>query len=541
MDLSDEPCMNMEDQHVPPSPSDKPTMKPPPSLKPIMFSQQDPDYLPAVPQHFLENDDWLGLNDPAQLYNMVDQALSQRNESGRGLLLVSSQSIKLVSQHSIGSFLRIQSDALRVQSQTLSLPHPLRFVPNTTLQPLAASPQDIFPQACFSQDPTIVHHNKSLQQVERSPVSTFIETPAIIHSEQPERERSIEFLKAHFPGHWQDPRTLMEHHTGTIPAARKKRKMSSDGTNVGAGNPIVGNEDEDEEFIKKKDGHRLATLAPETDDEGSEKDSEDDEYIDDLQDDPEVNSKRKNVRVSTLHKRAIPKRGRRATSSRKGHTITSETIQKRRKDDYERGTCICRSENCEECKRTCFYEYHRGHRTGEVCMRIFPFERLADLDRHKLSHAAIEWFWFDFLNILTLEEVPWYAAHQDATGFFCPNGEPVTSSNLQNTCVASFTRSDALRRHMTGSCRFKHNAGKSVTRPKRKKEQFQHPSVISHDENVAESTASLSDQIREASKKKAMELKPIVKRLLEDDAAGRRNGAEYRGLLKVFKKIRDGR
>src|SRR5262249_25527497 len=100
----------------------------------------------------------------------------------------------------------------------------------------------------------------------------------------------------------------------------------------------------------------------------------------------------------------------------------SNNNNKCRKEDYDRGTCTCQSEQCDPCKRTCFYAYHRGARAGQACMRIFPTERLADLDRHKASHAAMEWFWCEVLDVLTIDEVPWYRAHPDATGYFCPNG-----------------------------------------------------------------------------------------------------------------------
>jgi len=115
-----------------------------------------------------------------------------------------------------------------------------------------------------------------------------------------------------------------------------------------------------------------------------------------------------------------------------------------RREEYPIGPCSCREEDCLHCAMTCFYTFVDGDLKGKVCQRIFPKNRYLDLKRHKAAHAIHEWKLLEDGDI-TPEVAHWHLVECEGKehGLICPNGD----------CPTTFTRYDALKRHMErGTC-----------------------------------------------------------------------------------------
>ncbi|KAF8499306.1 hypothetical protein JB92DRAFT_2982473, partial [Gautieria morchelliformis] len=102
---------------------------------------------------------------------------------------------------------------------------------------------------------------------------------------------------------------------------------------------------------------------------------------------------------------------------------------------------------------TCFYSFAHGDRKGEICKRLFESGRHLDLKCHKATHTMQEWKWLEDC-VISREEARWHFEVFDGEehGLICPNGD----------CKTTFTRYDALKRHMEhGICKWGHlNSGR---------------------------------------------------------------------------------
>lgn len=148
---------------------------------------------------------------------------------------------------------------------------------------------------------------------------------------------------------------------------------------------------------------------------------------------PHPNKKNKTIRSNprrTLVKSSTPQ---------KPHVKPRLQTHGKAEDLYRLGPCECKQPGCASCEMTCWYTFIRGPREGQVCRRLFESGRHLDLRRHKISHAVNEWQMLENGEI-TLEEARWYAVEHNCEhqGLICPNGD----------CTTTFTRYDALRRHM---------------------------------------------------------------------------------------------
>lgn len=128
-----------------------------------------------------------------------------------------------------------------------------------------------------------------------------------------------------------------------------------------------------------------------------------------------------------------------SNSAHKSSTKSRQTHTHSKEDTYRPGPCDCRQPSCASCEMTCWYTFIRGPKKGQVCRRLFESGRHLDLRRHKISHAVNEWQMVENGEV-TLEEAWWYAVKYNCEhkGLICPNGD----------CTTTFTRYDALRRHM---------------------------------------------------------------------------------------------
>lgn len=127
---------------------------------------------------------------------------------------------------------------------------------------------------------------------------------------------------------------------------------------------------------------------------------------------------------------------------------SSKAAKCNRGEDYLEGPCSCQAQACPHCIMTCFYTFTHGNRKGEVCRRLFENGRHLDLKRHKATHAVQEWKWLEDGEI-SPEEASWHLVVFEGKehGLICPNGD----------CPTTFTRYDALKRHMErGTCQFMH-------------------------------------------------------------------------------------
>ncbi|KAF8495606.1 hypothetical protein JB92DRAFT_3146913 [Gautieria morchelliformis] len=114
--------------------------------------------------------------------------------------------------------------------------------------------------------------------------------------------------------------------------------------------------------------------------------------------------------------------------------------------DYPKCPHARRVEGCPDCQRSCWYSFVYGDRKGEECRRLFQSGRESDLGRHKASHARQEWQWLEE-GVISRKEADWHfnVFGGKERGYICPNGK----------CPTTFTRYDALKRHMdNGTCKW---------------------------------------------------------------------------------------
>jgi len=115
------------------------------------------------------------------------------------------------------------------------------------------------------------------------------------------------------------------------------------------------------------------------------------------------------------------------------------------------GPCHCGKKGCPECDLTCSYVFSYGPRKGHVCRHYFESGRGLDFNRHKDMHGVREWFASEILRIITPEEASWFhnECRGKTKGFVCPNHEPNWDGTIgKGDCGATFTRRDALKRHL---------------------------------------------------------------------------------------------
>lgn len=144
---------------------------------------------------------------------------------------------------------------------------------------------------------------------------------------------------------------------------------------------------------------------------------------------------------------AIPARRRAAAAAPRRPAVPPKS-KSNRGEDYQEGPCSCRDDRCTHCQMTCFYTFVHGSRKGDVCKRLFESGRHLDLRRHKATHAVQEWKWLQDGEI-TSELAHWHFVVFGGRehGLMCPNGD----------CTTTFTRYDALKRHMErGTCQYTH-------------------------------------------------------------------------------------
>lgn len=199
---------------------------------------------------------------------------------------------------------------------------------------------------------------------------------------------------------------------------------------------------DDEPAPKRHMPHRLS--APDTDTD-IESDDDRDQGDDDGSGSFQPLSRRpaKRQRVSTG-----PSSRRQTKTTRRPAAPKSTKTKCNRGEDYQEGPCNCQADGCPHCLLTCFYTFVHGHRKGEVCRRLFESNRQMDLRRHKVTHAVQEWKWLEDGEI-SPEEARWHLVDFEGKehGLICPNGD----------CTTTFTRYDALKRHMErGTCQFMH-------------------------------------------------------------------------------------
>ncbi|KIJ44080.1 hypothetical protein M422DRAFT_252572 [Sphaerobolus stellatus SS14] len=112
-------------------------------------------------------------------------------------------------------------------------------------------------------------------------------------------------------------------------------------------------------------------------------------------------------------------------------------------------TCECR--RCEMCRWTCRCQLKYGPREGQLCNTYFASHRELDFKRHQEAHAVHEWFWCRVMGKLTLEQADWYSQKYKCQpmGLFCPNHAAGWDKTIgDGDCLATFTRRDALIRHL---------------------------------------------------------------------------------------------
>ncbi|KAF8590603.1 hypothetical protein K439DRAFT_1657352 [Ramaria rubella] len=149
------------------------------------------------------------------------------------------------------------------------------------------------------------------------------------------------------------------------------------------------------------------------------------------------------VRGTTRPATSSSARRRVSASSNRRAAVQAKT-KSNRGEDYQVGPCNCRDSKCGHCQMTCFYTFVHGPRTGEVCRRLFEINRHLDLKRHKATHAVQEWKWLQDGDILPKDAYWHFVVFEGKEhGLICPNGH----------CTTTFTRYDALKRHMErGTC-----------------------------------------------------------------------------------------
>ena len=161
-------------------------------------------------------------------------------------------------------------------------------------------------------------------------------------------------------------------------------------------------------------------------------------------------TRQRDIAGPSSHRRSI-KPPRRTTAPKARSKPTSKTTPRskcNRGEDYVEGPCDCRGVDCTHCQMTCFYTFAYGERKGQVCRRLFEAGRHLDLKRHKAAHAVQEWKWLED-GTISPQEAHWHLVVFGGRehGLMCPNGD----------CSTTFTRYDALKRHMEhGTCQWFH-------------------------------------------------------------------------------------
>jgi len=141
----------------------------------------------------------------------------------------------------------------------------------------------------------------------------------------------------------------------------------------------------------------------------------------------------------------------RKPASKNRKKAKAAAVKKEKKKPVTLNHCECGE--CERCQWTCPYVFTYGPHKGDRCSIMFESHRDLDFNRHKEAHGVHEWFWCRVVGKLTEEEARWWSVEFKGRpkGFFCPNhkaGWEVEKKIGSGDCLATFTRRDALIRHL---------------------------------------------------------------------------------------------